>query len=160
MRRLLRYVRIAFSATCGIACVLLCVLWARSFTHYDQLHGTLGGRSWFSIESERGRMVFSTSETTETSWGIRSGGLDDFPPDIILPGDVRIVWPHWILALPAAVISAAPWIRWRFRVRTLLIAITVVAILLGMIVYVCSRTPVAPTSDESELSTVINEKNS
>ena len=31
MRRFLRYLRIAFSATCLIACVLLIVLWVRSY---------------------------------------------------------------------------------------------------------------------------------
>jgi hypothetical protein len=31
MRRFLRYLRIAFSITCGIVCVLLIVLWVRSY---------------------------------------------------------------------------------------------------------------------------------
>src|SRR5436309_31493 len=37
MPRFLRYLRIAFSATCGIACVLLVVLWVRSYWWYDEL---------------------------------------------------------------------------------------------------------------------------
>src|SRR5664279_2776254 len=41
MRKFLRYLRIAFSATCLIACVLLVALWVRSY-RYDKatmLHG-------------------------------------------------------------------------------------------------------------------------
>src|SRR4051812_44552979 len=37
MRRFLRYLRIVFSATCLVACVLLCILWARSYTWGDTL---------------------------------------------------------------------------------------------------------------------------
>ena len=37
MDKFLRYLRIAFSAYCGIAAVLLCVLWVRSYSHDDLL---------------------------------------------------------------------------------------------------------------------------
>jgi hypothetical protein len=45
--------------------------------------------------------------------------------------------PHWFLVLLAVMMSAAPWMRWkwRFTLRTLLIAITLVAVVLGLIVY-------------------------
>ena len=32
-----RYLRVAFSATCLIACVLLIVLWVRSLNHIDRI---------------------------------------------------------------------------------------------------------------------------
>ena len=38
MPRFLRYLRIAFSATCVIACVLLIALWVRSYWFADNLH--------------------------------------------------------------------------------------------------------------------------
>jgi hypothetical protein len=45
--------------------------------------------------------------------------------------------PHyWLLGLPAIALAAAPWIRWRFTLRTLLIAITFIAVVLGMFVYI------------------------
>jgi hypothetical protein len=46
--------------------------------------------------------------------------------------------PHWFLFLPAASLAALPWFScfgWRFRLRTLLIAITLVAVVLGLIVW-------------------------
>lgn len=42
--------------------------------------------------------------------------------------------PHWLLLLLAATISAMPWIKWRFSLRTLLIATTLVAVGLGIVV--------------------------
>jgi hypothetical protein len=42
---------------------------------------------------------------------------------------------HWLLIIPAAVLSAIPWIRRQFSLRALLITLTVVAVMLGMILY-------------------------
>jgi hypothetical protein len=42
--------------------------------------------------------------------------------------------PHWFLILGASTVAIAPWIRWRFSLRTLLIAATVVAVGLGLLV--------------------------
>jgi hypothetical protein len=46
--------------------------------------------------------------------------------------------PYWFLILLTAAIAAAPWLRWpkRFSLRTLLIATTLVAVVLGLIVAV------------------------
>jgi hypothetical protein len=43
--------------------------------------------------------------------------------------------PHWLPILLSAALVAAPWLRWRFSLRTLLIATTLVAVVLGAIVY-------------------------
>src|SRR5262245_38512210 len=43
--------------------------------------------------------------------------------------------PYWFLALLAALLTAVPWTRRRFSLRTLLIATTLVAIALGAIVF-------------------------
>jgi hypothetical protein len=43
--------------------------------------------------------------------------------------------PYWLLVLTSAAFGAIPWIHWRFSVRTLLIATTLVAVMLGLIVY-------------------------
>jgi hypothetical protein len=42
--------------------------------------------------------------------------------------------PHWLPLLVAVALVAAPWINWRFSLRTLLIATTLVAVGLGVIV--------------------------
>jgi hypothetical protein len=43
--------------------------------------------------------------------------------------------PNWLLVVPLAIAVAIPWLRWRFSLRTLLIATTLVAVVLGLIVY-------------------------
>jgi hypothetical protein len=44
--------------------------------------------------------------------------------------------PCWFPVVLSAVLVVVPWIKWRFTVRTLLIATTLVAVVLGLIVYV------------------------
>jgi hypothetical protein len=41
--------------------------------------------------------------------------------------------PHWPFALLLGVITLAPWIKWGFSLRTLLIAVTVLAVVLGAV---------------------------
>jgi hypothetical protein len=46
------------------------------------------------------------------------------------------VWgPLWAVDVMLAPVGALPWLRWRFSLRTLLIAATVVAVGLGLIVW-------------------------
>jgi hypothetical protein len=42
--------------------------------------------------------------------------------------------PYWLLLLLAAAITATPWIKWRFSLRTLLIVMALVAVALAVIV--------------------------
>ena len=53
---------------------------------------------------------------------------DDFVPFLMLP--------YWLLILVSTTLAAAPWIEWprRFSLRTLLIATTLVAVALGLVV--------------------------
>ena len=53
-------------------------------------------------------------------------------------GDLEIDFPHWCPVLVVATLTAFPWIRWskRFTLRTLLIATTLIAVVLGLIVAV------------------------
>jgi hypothetical protein len=53
------------------------------------------------------------------------------------PCVTRICGPHWFPVLLSAAFAAAPWFRrtWKFSLRTLLIATTLVAVVLGLIVW-------------------------
>jgi hypothetical protein len=42
--------------------------------------------------------------------------------------------PYWLLLLLATTITATPWIKWRFSLRTLLIVTTLVAVTLAIVV--------------------------
>ena len=57
MPRYLRYLRIAFSATCLIACVLLIALWVRSYWRDDGLYWNIVGHRTALIASTHGRLV-------------------------------------------------------------------------------------------------------
>ena len=50
-------------------------------------------------------------------------------------GSFYVDVPHWFLAILLASIATAPWLRWRFSLRTLLIATTLVAVVLAIIVW-------------------------
>jgi hypothetical protein len=43
--------------------------------------------------------------------------------------------PNWSLCVLSIACGALPWLRWRFRLRTLLIATTLMAVVLGLAVY-------------------------
>jgi hypothetical protein len=47
--------------------------------------------------------------------------------------------PFWIVVPVFLTLAAAPWIRWRFSLRTLLIATTLIAALLGVFAYAARK---------------------
>ena len=65
------------------------------------------------------------SSGAEGNFGVRS------QPDI-----AGVFVPNKFLVLLSAIVAALPWIHWRFSLRTLLIATTLVAVALGLIIAV------------------------
>ena len=51
------------------------------------------------------------------------------------PPEMGLAVPHWFCVLTTVALAVAPWFRWskRFSLRTLLIATTLVAVALGMV---------------------------
>jgi hypothetical protein len=47
----------------------------------------------------------------------------------------QIRFPIWLMAIVCSAIAAVPWIRWRFSLRFMLIATTLVAVVLARIVW-------------------------
>jgi hypothetical protein len=151
MRKVFRYVRIAFSAVCWLACLLLLALWIRSFWKTDVTH--VGRR--VDLTSRQGSIVctyfkdpaFPASGTAKSAYSslvlreIREFGAKLEKPGV-LGFDFRssslyvlICMPHVLAAAVAAGLVAAPWVSWsrRFGLRTLFIGLTIVAIVLGAI---------------------------
>jgi hypothetical protein len=143
-----RKLRIAWSAFWSLACVLLIVLWVRSYWHVDVLQRQSTSRL-FIICSSKGRLAYFENRASPQSI---------MPPEEIasIIGDfIRLAAkpilgfgrvrglripplcfaPYWFPVLISGVLAAVPWLRWRFNLRTLLIATTLVAIGLGTIVY-------------------------
>jgi hypothetical protein len=152
--RLIRSIKIAFSAVCGMACVLLCVLWVRSYTALESWQGEILGRA-VHIQSARGRLILyglpsvnergyfrvplkNIGETTELSRPVlgsrtRSKVLGKAAP----LSTVHYLW----LVLPMVLVTALPLAlaasrtSLRFSLRTLLIATTLIAMVLGLVIW-------------------------
>jgi len=133
-----------------LAAVLLIVLWVRSYWWWDTVQGPLIGGVQFSAGSHHGRLAVGTGAfeiVPVISWGRQSvqsyyeavAVLSRIAPSGFAffhsGGSWEIHIPHWFATSGLAVLAAAPWLRWRFRLRTLLIVTTLVALVLGLVVY-------------------------
>src|SRR4051794_33128300 len=96
-----RKLRIAFSAMCLTACVLLIVLWVRSYAH-DYVH-------LYTVGASRLLLCATTSGQLKIV-------IFDFQPTPLARINFSIPY-QWSVAVTAAIVSI-PWIRFRFSVRT------------------------------------------
>jgi hypothetical protein len=140
-----RKLRIAWSVFWGLAAVLLIALLVRSYWILDSLDVSGGHRFAFF----RGHVfigeTFTTSGTRPTVSQQKLIGYSVLHVVVrggmVHPHDSGTKLPLWPLATIVAVLPIAPWIvvipllRWRFSLRTLLITTTLVAMVLGVIVY-------------------------
>jgi hypothetical protein len=144
MSKFWRYLRIIWTVLCGLACVLLIVLWVRSYwwsdvvwvirPTYDAKADSANGGTIIAI-------FFGSERETGTEWKRNSYRHNTAmrPPDATWKFDVYITrrgldasLPHWFYLFVMSLIAAAAWVR-RFSLRTMLIAITLIALLLGLV---------------------------
>ena len=163
-----RKLRIAFSATCLIACVLLIVLWVRSYVYSDLLIGPISETKRLLVGSLAGAVQFRLddrkwSDPYSYRWKITIESVSDLNKAVDAVREMqaklgaqqahtsinmatRIGWehdtlflPYWLLMLltgaPAATVGMHRPYRLNFSLRTLLIATTLVAVVLGLIVW-------------------------
>ena len=153
-----RNLRIVFSAACGIVCVLFVVLWIRSYSALESWTG------WsLHIQSAHGKLiVFAVPDSQKYKALLRKqdpgyNGYSNVPFNQFKPStelsvaiagsqaffaryyDVKriCIIPFWAAVLVLAVLPVASWTKWkwRFSLRTLLIATTVIAVVMGAAVY-------------------------
>ena len=154
-----RKLRIAWSIACGLMAVLLGVLWARSYSHSDSiwrvsqsrpsvplLHTRFSSNSGaLSWTHEDGLYSLSLQVATRDSWQYSAGSAAKYIPHRFQwhksPTRAFISIPHWfaIAVLTSLALLTFHWFHWRFSLRTLLIATTLVAILLGILAYVTNE---------------------
>jgi hypothetical protein len=134
---------------CGITCLLLIVLWVRSYPKTDTLSRYGSNRNVWQFRSYSGTvsvnyvkvpsLVLDPSEVGWEYWRleVRDGLTENMFDWTFLanPKRIRIRIPNLLLIFLSAALASLPWIRWRFSLRTLLIATTLVAVVLGMIVW-------------------------
>jgi hypothetical protein len=150
-----RKLRIAFSAVCGIVCVLLIALWMRSYWHVtnpmisgDDLKYLDPQKRLWQMASWEGAILLTVTNRDPPlmfpSNPPRPRGWTTYAADSQLMGfgfmqkggssSARL--PVWFPLVLCATLAAAPWVyqfRWRFSLRTLLIATTLIAGVLGLI---------------------------
>jgi hypothetical protein len=137
-----RKLRIAWSVACGVLCLLLIALWVRSHWRYDKVWWRDSSKTCCSLESNTGLLYVERLpilNTNAPSRGASSGPayysrsiFGNFLFDTS-PNGTYLLCPHWTLVVVALAATVAPWIHWRFSVRTLLIGMTVVAVAVAMI---------------------------
>ena len=143
-----RKLRIAWSVGCGIVCVLLIVLWVRSYQPSTEYRGRFQSHrnGGFGISSVDGRFGIYAWDIRPNRWDYltdnwRSAYGQRSEPYGILGFAISRSWarglllPYWFLILFVASIGWLSWFRWRFTTRTLLIATTLVAVVLGLVVW-------------------------
>jgi hypothetical protein len=147
--RLIRGLRIAWSVVCGVLCVLLIVLWMRSYQHRESLYGYFPIRGYLQISSNHGGLDFIVNgEHYRQWWRLESTPAltrDKLNPVWMLSlrqDPRRGFWwdlsaPFWFLVPLTMAIAAVPWIQRskQFTLRTLLIATTLIAVVLGVVVW-------------------------
>jgi len=139
-----RKLRIAVSVFFGLLAVALCVLWVRSYHFADVLCRHL------LVSSEQGEINVSWNDDgTATGQWMYSRIVVPWNPSnkSYLPQPsppfgwsynqhhASARFPHWSAMLAAAGFAAVPWFRPRFSLRTVLIVTTLVAMVLGLVVW-------------------------
>jgi hypothetical protein len=142
-----RKLRIAWSVAWGITALMLIAIWVKSYQRYYILD-VYNPVSAFRIDSGKG-MLSSTFSTRKAPWSYL---LSTFTYDKVSPaphsawgfyaksgaGRFDFDLPYWFVVF-SATLAAFPWGFWHhvrgFSLRTLLIATTLIAAMLGLIVW-------------------------
>ena len=144
-----RKLRIAASVFFGLAAVALCLLWARSYRASDDVRIPLPGTNTLRLDSMRGRLILHMfhgyPHLHHWDWIIGypvdvPGMWDNYDQQVrawhwIPMGTATaeaFVLPHWFPALLMGLLAAGVWVRYSFSLRTLLITTTLLALLLGL----------------------------
>jgi hypothetical protein len=146
--RILRLLRIAFSAACGIVCLLLIALWVRSYQRCDLISHYDGAGTNRTLGSNNGYAYFMHTDLTgvlmsqsfqRRGWLIGDTDVTDIPAKFGWEStkyQTTIRVPYIYILPVIGVATGIPWLPWskRFSLRTLLIATTLVAVVLGLAV--------------------------
>jgi hypothetical protein len=144
-----RKLRIAWSVVWGLAALLLVVLWVRSFQRVETMTYTNSAKWFTGVRSDDGEFVVyhghvhPPRETPGWSYNRFDDSLHQYR-GVVWPWTNRsdtAILPYWFLVSLSVIFAVGPWIRqhrWRFSLRTMLIATTLVAVVLGLIVYVAN----------------------
>ena len=150
-----KHLRFSFSFACAILCLSIFAMWTRSYHWWDSVQWAFKPKQGVIIGSQSGgafleyfdvsgtqlmpprwRVVVNPSPNTDFfPIGGMDGGFAGFLSHIG-PSGFLIGVPYWGLILTTIALASIPWVPWkrRFSLRAMLIAMTIVAAALGVIV--------------------------
>lgn len=148
-----RKLRIAWSVLWGLLAIVLIAWWVRSYWWVDLVSAPVTKSTNFVLSSMPNGFGFGfvgKSSTVMPTWmsnwtaewlevGERADRSDFLTYFQLYHGVVGM--PYWFGLLLSATFAAAPWLRWRFSLRTLLIATTLIAVALGLIMWAAKSNP-------------------
>jgi hypothetical protein len=135
-----RKLRIAWSVGWGMVCLLLIVLWVRSYMGID-------GHPSLRLAASQGRLYVNQSVSLQSVYvpnysgqiymTPHVGGFITFTPKGIRLQFLRPTWgiPYWAITNVMIIIGTTPWLPWRFSLRALLIGMTIFAVLLWLAIW-------------------------
>jgi hypothetical protein len=141
-----RKLRILWSVAWGVVAVLLCAWWVRSYRRVETMSYTNSAKWFTGFRSDDGEFVIyhghlrPPRETPGWMYDRFDDSLHQYR-GVVWPWTNRrdiAVLPYWFLVSLSAIFAVGPWIRqlrWCFSLRTLLIATTLIAVLLGLAVW-------------------------
>jgi hypothetical protein len=139
-----RKLRIAWSVLLGVLAALLIALWVRSYWYIDIIEIRKPFPALALGSGLETTMVRIYREPIRSGWSFHTYSTRNQRKneDAILgfsyelsEYDLSIFMPHWFVASFMGGFAVIGWVSWRFSLRALLIATTLVAVLLGLIVY-------------------------
>ena len=151
-RRRFRTLRIAWSVGWGVVAVLFVALWIRSYWWATNLENMTIGSRTLQCALVNGRIFVRSKPADHMQrvslfqnyhkldpefyyWNQPSKSAFDFAlNEFYTPGSIFFSFPYWFAFLICGAFAAAPWLPYRFSLGTLLIATTLVAVVLGLIV--------------------------
>jgi hypothetical protein len=121
----------------------MCILWVRSYWQANTISFYENNADYIDLGLYRGIVAFSCTIDPglpqrirliqiENNYHANPGGILGFY--MARTSFLQLKIPAPAVVLLFAGLASVSWIRWRFRVRTLLIATTLVAVILGAIV--------------------------
>jgi hypothetical protein len=146
-----RKLRIAWSVGCAIACVLLIMLWVRSYWWIDGVTVFMPGDRYVGARAICGCIEIGEYRNTEpmdwrvvlNSWSMANEIIPQFQNLGFhfrenSGGYTKSYFPIWFATIFIMLCGFAVWLPWRFSLRSLLIATTLVAVVLGFVAYATS----------------------